>query len=444
MISFTRRCHCFCALALAIISGGASFVFGAESVTLESKPNDPFFAKFEPLKAPAPAGLLLQPGDRLAIIGDSITEQRMYSRIIETYLTVCLPELKITARQFGWSGETAEGFLHRMTNDCLRFQPTIATLCYGMNDHRYRAYDEANGQWYRANYTAVVRALKAGGARVAMGSPGCVGRVPVWASNTNTPLEELNLNLCHFRNLDVEIAAQEKINFADVFWPMFTADFAAHQKYGASYAVPGKDGVHPDWAGHLVMAHAFLKALGLDGDLGTFTVDLGSGRATASSGHKVDGFANNTLTVTSSRYPFCASGPLDKDNSIRSGMTLVPFNAELNRLKLVVKGGAAENYAVTWGDETHDYSAAQLAAGVNLAEDFAVNPFSTPFARVDAAVADKQKYETRQIKELFHGPEGRADADGTSAVTEKAREPLARAIATALVPVTHTLRIQPK
>jgi len=410
----------------------------------EPKPDDAYFAKFEPKKAPAPAGLLLQPGDRLAIIGDSITEQKMYSRIIETYLTVCVPDLKISTRQFGWSGETAEGFLHRMTNDCLRFQPTMATLCYGMNDHCYGPYTEPHGQWYSNNYSAVASSLKASGARVVLGSPGCVGKVPPWAPDISVPVEVLNLNLCRLRDMDIEIAAQEKINFADVFWPMFTAGFTAHQKYGADYAVSGKDGVHPDWAGHVVMAYAFLKAMGLDGDLGTFMVDLRSGKATASSDHTVDSFTNNTLTVTSSRYPFCATGPLDKDNSIRSGMTLVPFNTELNRLKLIVKGGTAENYAVTWGDETHDYSAVQLATGVNLAEDFAVNPFSAAFAKVDAAVADKQKYETRQIKELFHGPEGKADADATAALTEKTRQPLANAIVTAFVPVTHTIRIQPK
>ena len=49
----------------------------------------------------------LQSGDYVAVIGDSITEQKRYSRILETYLTVCVPDLKITARQFGWSGETA-------------------------------------------------------------------------------------------------------------------------------------------------------------------------------------------------------------------------------------------------------------------------------------------------------------------------------------------------
>jgi len=431
-------------LTLALLCSGGISSATAESTLVASKPADPYFAKFEPQPAPAPTGLLLKTGDRLAIIGDSITEQRMYSRIIETYLTVCVPELQVTARQFGWSGETAEGFLRRMTNDCLRFEPTIATLCYGMNDHGYRAYTEANAHWYGTNYAAIAASLKTHGARVVLGSPGCVGKVPRWAPDTNCPVELLNLNLCQLRNLDIAIAAREGFQFADVFWPMFTADFAARQKFGTNFCVPGKDGVHPDWAGHVIMAYAFLKAMGLDGDLGTFTINLASHRATATSGHQVDSFTNNTLTVTSQRYPFCATGPLDQDNSIRAGMALVPFNAELNRLRLIVTGGTATNYAVTWGSEMRTYSAAQLGAGVNLADDFAVNPFSEAFAKVDNAVAEKQKYETRQIKDLFHGPEGKADLGDTAALTEKARQPLVQRIANAVMPVQHTLRIEPQ
>jgi hypothetical protein len=288
----------------------------------------------------------------------------------------------------------------------------------------------------------VARSLKAAGARVVLGSPGCVGRVPRWAPNTNTPVEELNLNLCQLRNLDLEIAAREGLRFADVFWPMLTAGFAARQQYGADYAVAGKDGVHPDWSGHVIMAYAFLKAMGFDGDLGTINVDLAAGKASATAGHTVNGFTDNLVVVTSRRYPFCATGAPDRDNSIRSGMKLVPFNAELNRFKLVVKGGQAASYAVTWGGETRAYSAAELAAGVNLAEDFAINPFSQAFARVDAAVAAKQKYETRQIKDMFHGPEGKAEPDDTAALTEKVRQPLVKAIVQAFVPVEHSIRIE--
>ena len=72
----------------------------------------------------------------------------MYSRLMEDYLTMCVPELRVTVRQFGWSGERAPGFLARMTNDCLRFKPTMVTTCYGMNDHEYRPYEDRIGQTY--------------------------------------------------------------------------------------------------------------------------------------------------------------------------------------------------------------------------------------------------------------------------------------------------------
>ena len=71
----------------------------------EAKPEGEAFVKLNPRKAPMPGPLLLKKGDRLAIVGDSITEQKMYSVLIESYLTACMPELEITARQYGWSGE---------------------------------------------------------------------------------------------------------------------------------------------------------------------------------------------------------------------------------------------------------------------------------------------------------------------------------------------------
>ncbi len=95
----------------------------------------------------------------------------------------------------------------------------------------------------------------------------------------------------------------------------------------------------------------------------------------------------------------------------------------------------------TWGRETKTYSAEQLAKGVNLAGEFQVNPFSGAFAKVDAAVAAKQNYETRQIKEMFHGPEAKLEMNAMAALTERVRAPLAAAIQTAFVPVTHTIQI---
>lgn len=435
---------------------------------LALKPADPFFAKFQPRQAPASTGLLLKAGDRLAICGDSITEQKMYSRIMETYLTVCVPELKVTARQLGWSGETAGGFVARMKEDCLRFAPTIATTCYGMNDHRYRPYEEAIGKLYREKSTAIVQAFKEAGARVVMGSPGCVGKMPGWVKTATGTVEDLNLNLCELRNIGIEIADQEKVAFADVFWPMLTAGFEAREKYGPDYCIEGKDGVHPGWAGQTVMAYAFLKALGLDGNIGTLTADLQAGKATASSGHEVLGFKDGGLQIKSQRYPFCAAGGNPtKDDNIRSAMTLVPFNQDLNRLTLIVKNGAAKRYKVSWGTGSRTYSSDELAMGINLAADFEVNPFSDAFKAVDAAVGAKQSYETKQIKQIFHElmsgkfksaeeikdaemkelfnlrtADGKLDREAIVKATEAKRQPLADAIRSVFAPVTHTIKIE--
>jgi len=422
---------------------------------------EPDLSRLKPAPAPGPHKLVLKPGDRLAICGDSITEQKMYSRLIEDYLTMCVPELNITVRQYGWSGEQAHGFLRRMTNDCLRFQPTIATTCYGMNDHLYRPYEDYIGASYRSNSLAIVRAFKAEGARVIHGSPGCVGKMPSWVKSANGTVDDLNVNLCNLRNIGIEIARAQHVGFADVYWPMINAGAAGQHRYGTNFLIAGNDGVHPGWAGQAMMAYAFLKSFGLDGEIGKFTVDLKRNSLKPSTGHELVSAANGEFVLKSSRYPFvgcaqpaegektkppfpaCAPEPGKETDSIRAALALTKFDDELNRLTLVVKNAPAGNYRVTWGGNSKEFSAQQLRKGINLAAEFPVNPFSEAFARVDAVVAAKQSFETKQIKQIFHGDEGKKDMNAAVMRTEQERAPLAGAITSAFLPVTHTIRIEP-
>ena len=122
-------------------------------------------------------------------------------------------------------------------------------------------------------------------------------------------MTDLNLNLCNLRNIDIEIAREDGVGFADVFWPMLTAGVAAQKQYGTNYAIAGHDGVHPGWAGHTVMAYAFLKALGLNGDIGTFVVDLKKNKMMTSKGHELLSAKDGVFQIRSSRYPFCCLCP---------------------------------------------------------------------------------------------------------------------------------------
>jgi hypothetical protein len=87
---------------------------------------------------------LLPPNARVAVIGDSITEQKIYSKYIETYLLACTGRSDIKVFQFGWSGERAGGFAARLENDLAVFNPNVATTCYGMNDGSYTSLHAAD------------------------------------------------------------------------------------------------------------------------------------------------------------------------------------------------------------------------------------------------------------------------------------------------------------
>src|SRR6478752_3197216 len=108
---------------------------------------------------------LVRSGDMVAVIGDSITEQKQYSVFIEDYLLMCQPADKLRVAQFGWGGETATGFEKRMKNDMLRFKPMLITTCFGMNDGGYGPLTKERADLYRTSTQQIIDKAKKAGVR---------------------------------------------------------------------------------------------------------------------------------------------------------------------------------------------------------------------------------------------------------------------------------------
>ncbi|MBN1851484.1 MAG: SGNH/GDSL hydrolase family protein [Pirellulales bacterium] len=397
---------------------------------------------------------ILEKGDRLAIIGDSITEQKLYSKFIETYLLTCYPDLEIQTFQFGWGGERAPGFADRMENDLVPWKPDVVTTCYGMNDGLYRAYDENIGKTYENGMRRIIDRMKKMGATVVIGSPGVVDSF-TWNRNNPDFDQVYNDNLERLGQIARQLAKENEYPYADVFGAMKEAMVAAKSALGEEYPVAGQDGVHPGPNGHLVMAYAFLKSLGLDGDIGTVTVDLASGKAEATDGHKVLSSKNGTVEIESTRYPFCFFGGEKDPNGTISILPYAPFNRDLNRFVLKVNGLQTAQADVTFGSATKTFRKDQLAAGINLADEFIDNPFVQPFNRVLDEVGRKQAIETTMIKgfitnfrqlsgPLAEDPEVQSTLETLRReMTEVDNAAHARAKA-AVKPISYTLVIQPK
>lgn len=393
---------------------------------------------------------IVQPGARVAILGDSITEQKIYSRYIELYLVACMPELQAKVMQFGWSGDRAPGMANRVANDLLPYKPTLVTTCYGMNDGGYRAYEAGIGKTYEDGMRIIVTKLKEAGATILVGGPGAVDTK--YFRNDPNLANVYNDNLKQLSDIAAKIAADNGMPAADVHAVMMDAMAKAKAANGDAFAVCGTDGVHPGADGQFLMAYAFLKAMKFDGNLGAITVDM-KGAATATGGHKVLTAKDGVVELESTRYPFCFTGNEKDANSPRSMLPFLAFNQELNRLTLVVKNLAGEKAKVTWGAASKEFAKADLEKGVNLAAEFADTPFAAAFAKVDQAVATKQQFETYLIKGqvttypymkmLFPNDPDVAAATDTLAKKLWARQAeMSNTVTAAMAPVQHTLKIE--
>jgi lysophospholipase L1-like esterase len=363
---------------------------------------------------------------------------------MEQYLMMCQPAANLQAMQFGVGGERTPGFAGRIEIEVIPFKPNIATTCYGMNDGNYKAITQETKDAFRTGTLDFIHKLKTAGTRVILlGSPGAVDT----NSYNNQGFTEYNPVLAELSDIAREIAKSEGVVFVDVHSVMLEAMAKGQAKFGKTYLI-AQDGIHPSPNGHLMMAYAFLKALGVSGDIGTLTVDFPAKTASATLGQEIKGFQDGTLSVESTRYPFCFTSDRLGDGSL--GMTeFIPFNQELNRYLLIVKNAPAKT-KVTWGATSKEYTAAQLAVGINLAADFPQNPFVEPFAKVSQEMQAQQKSDGDVLRSALNSlsnlqrnlPEGGSQYNELRELVFKKGLETRAAIKADIKPVNHQIKIE--
>lgn len=389
----------------------------------------------------------LEQGDFVAICGDSITQQQLYSAFIESYLAMCKPEPELEAMCMGWSGETSLTFLKRMDNDAIPFKPSVVTLCFGMNDGGHTPLIEQDANRYRDCMTQIVENFQKAGTRaIVIGSPGAVDTV----THTKSDPAIRNDNLRQLTVIAKEVAAKTGTGFVDIHSLMLGVMAKAKAKFGPDYHVAGQDGVHPAANGHIIMAYAFLRALGCQGEIGTITVDGKAGTAEGSDGHKILSAAAGKVEVESEKYPYCFAGDPTSPDSPRGVLEFLPFNQDLNRFTLVVTNAPSERMKVTWGGQSKMFWAVELEQGINLAAEFPENPFSEPFSKIHRAVVAQQSFDVRAVKFMQHSircwkealPEFGNDYRKLSEALIQKTADERKKVAAMVKPVKHTITIE--
>ena len=256
-----------------------------------------------------------------------------------------------------------------------------------------------------------------------------------------------NHTLSALADIDKDIAAKEGVAYADVYGIFTSAMQKSKAQYGDNYNAAGGDGVHPDYNGSFVIAYAYLKALGCDGNIGTLTVDLKSNQATGSPGHEIVSYQNGTLTIKSTRYPYC----FGHNDGIEQMQKSISFNDELNRYLLIVHGLTTPKAKITWGNTTKEYASADLDKGINLAVEFQDNPFCDQFSTVGNAVGVQESQEQFYVESFLNklkrfkevAPTATDALDQAAAAGMAQHEALVKKATDLVIPIQHTIKIEP-
>ena len=329
-------------------------------------------------------------GDKVVMLGDSITEQYLYSTYVEMWSITRFPTWKMTFRNVGIGGDRSPGGNRRFKRDVLTLQPTALTVDFGMNDGNYGPFQPGAFKTYMDGLQGIADQAKAAHVRVAWLTPS-----PFERKAEGPATQGYNETLEKFSEGVKEIAERNGGLFVDQFHPYVKLEDEARAANPRN-RIGGGDEIHPGPPGQAAMAWAILKGLHFPDLVASVEIDANSGKVASARNCKVDDVEVKDGRVRFQQHDEALPFFPEKAQSI---LKWVPIRDELNDYRLKVTGLKAGRYEVRLGGKkVAEYPAEDLAAGVNLAGPaLAEGPVADQVNAVWKAVEDKNKYFHDQI-----------------------------------------------
>jgi len=214
--------------------------------------------------------MLLNKGDKLLFIGDSITDcerkrpegeglfgalGKGYVSLVDALLQAVYPELGIRVVNKGIGGNTVRDLDGRWQDDVLDQQPDWLAIMIGINDV-WRQFDTPFiKEWhvYAAEYETTLRKL------VSETKPtvkGLVLMTPFYLESNEQ--DKMRYMMDQYGAIVKKIAEEFDVIFVDT---QAAFNVVLEELYSATLAW---DRVHPTAAGHMVLARAFLDTIGFE------------------------------------------------------------------------------------------------------------------------------------------------------------------------------------
>jgi len=322
-------------------------------------------------------------GDRIAFVGNSITDGGHYHSYIWLYYMTHFPAMRITCFNAGIGGDAVNQIYDRFDADVLAKKPNVLTLTWGMNDSGYFEWFRKDAQEFmdkRLEQTFKTYGLLEDKLKqrpdirkiIILGTP----YDETTKSNPKNLYPKKSNQFSRIINFQEEAAKKNGWSIVDFYHPV-TAINLREQAKDSLFSLTPNDRVHPDNDGHLVMAYLFLKAQGLaNKPVADISVSAKSKKILKAENCKITNVVGTPDSITFNYLANSLPYPIDtiprgwgNRKKQSEALKLVPFTQEFNQELLSVKGLKSGNYNLLIdGELMTKVTDQQLSDGINLAE----------------------------------------------------------------------------
>lgn len=322
-------------------------------------------------------------GDKIAFVGNSITDGGHYHSYIWLYYMTHFPNMRISIVNAGIGGDVCKQMLERLNDEVFSKKPTVMTFTFGMNDTGYQYYTPAKADSaYAAKVGESLKYFKLVEAelnkhpeikKIMLASP------PYDETSKIKFAPFIKKNAAILRIIDEQQKAARRNNwgFVDFNTPMLLINQRGQQT-DSTFTMEAPDRIHPSNDGQMVMAYVFLNAQGLAGNK---VADISINAKNKKVG-KSENCSLSNLTVRGDHiaFDYLANSlpyPLDTipggfgrpARSQADALKLIPFTDEYNQEILAVRQlNSTSTYQLKIDNIfIGKWTGADLDKGINLA-----------------------------------------------------------------------------
>jgi len=340
-------------------------------------------------------------GDRVAIIGDSITHSRIYHiKLYEFYVTR-FPNREFRMYNCGVSGGSTRSALESLEWDILADKPNKATILLGMNDfclydygkdktdEKARKKQLQKVEVFTARMTELVQKLIARGVKVILITPTIYDD-----TSDSEKLQKIrsyhhgaNKGLGNIDKAVRKIAEKFNCELIDFHAPMDAVN-KREQKKDPKFSLT-QDRVHPTNFGNMVMLYLILKAQDMPKYVSKMVLNAADGKVLKQINCDIklikSGKNEVEFDCLEKSLPFPIPAYTKEQEKI------LPLQTEFNQETLKVAGLAPGEYEILIdGVKIIWTNAEDLAAGINLV-DFVNTPMFKQAMRIDKLTWKRRK-----------------------------------------------------